>query len=65
MIKNLIKTALRHIRKHLGYSLLNIVGLTLGISSALFLIIYVTDELSYDRYHENAGQDLPCFSKNY
>ncbi len=56
MIKNLIKTALRHILKHPGYSILNILGLTLGISSALFLIIYVTDELSYDRYHENAGR---------
>jgi putative ABC transport system permease protein len=56
MIKNLIKTALRHISKHLGYSLLNVIGLTLGISSALFLIIYVSDELSYDRYHENAGR---------
>jgi putative ABC transport system permease protein len=56
MFKNLLKTAVRHIRKHLGYSLLNILGLTLGISSALFLIIYVSDELSYDRYHENADR---------
>jgi putative ABC transport system permease protein len=56
MIKNLLKVAIRHIRKHPGYSILNILGLTLGISSALFLIIYVSDELSYDRYHENAGR---------
>jgi putative ABC transport system permease protein len=56
MFKNLLKTAVRHIRKHFGYSLLNILGLTLGISSALFLIIYVSDELSYDRYHENADR---------
>ena len=42
--------------KHFGYSLLNILGLTLGISSALFLIIYVADEVSYDRYHENADR---------
>jgi len=38
MLKNLIKTAVRHILKHFGYSVLNILGLTLGISSALFLI---------------------------
>jgi len=56
MLKNLLKTALRHIRKHSGYSILNILGLTLGITSALFLIIYVSDELSYDRYHENADR---------
>jgi putative ABC transport system permease protein len=63
MIKNLIKTALRHIRKHSGYSLLNVLGLTLGISSALFLIIYVADELSYDRYHENAARIYRVSSK--
>ena len=56
MLKNLIKTAFRHILKHFGYSILNILGLTLGITSALFLIIYVADELSYDRYHENADR---------
>ena len=63
MIKNLIKTALRHIGKHPGYSLLNVLGLTLGISSALFLIIYVADELSYDRYHENADRIYRVSSK--
>jgi putative ABC transport system permease protein len=56
MLKNLIKTAVRHIVKHFGYSILNILGLTLGITSALFLIIYVADEVSYDRYHEKADR---------
>jgi putative ABC transport system permease protein len=56
MLKNLIKTAIRHIMKHLGYSVMNILGLTLGISSALFLIIYVADEVSYDRYHAKADR---------
>jgi putative ABC transport system permease protein len=54
MLKNLIKTVVRHILKHFGYSVLNILGLTLGITSAIFLIIYVSDEVSYDRYHEKA-----------
>ena len=61
MLKNLFKTAVRHMLKHFGYSVLNILGLTIGISSALFLIIYVTDEVSYDRYHEKADQDLQGF----
>ena len=63
MFKNLIKTAFRHITKHFGYSLLNILGLTLGISSALFLIIYVADEISYDRYHEKADRIYRVSSK--
>ena len=33
MLKNLLKTAVRHILKHFGYSILNILGLTIGISS--------------------------------
>jgi putative ABC transport system permease protein len=56
MLKNLIKIALRNILKDFGYSSLNIIGLTIGITSALFLIIYVTDEVSYDRYHEKADR---------
>ena len=56
MIKNIIKTALRHIFKYFGYSFLNIFGLTLGITSSLFLIIYVSDEVSYDSYHEKGDR---------
>jgi putative ABC transport system permease protein len=56
MFKNLIKTAIRNIFKDFGYSSLNIIGLTLGITSALFLIIYIADEVSYDRYHENVDR---------
>ena len=52
----MIIVALRNIRKDMGYSTINILGLTLGIASALFLIIYIADELSYDRYHEKAGR---------
>jgi putative ABC transport system permease protein len=63
MLKNLIKTAIRHIVKHFGYSILNILGLTLGITSALFLIIYVADEVSYDRYHEKADRIYRVSSK--
>lgn len=56
MFKNLLKTAIRNILKDFGYSSLNILGLTIGIASALFLIIYISDELSYDRYHEKADR---------
>ncbi len=56
MLRNLLKTAWRNIRKSFLYSLLNILGLSLAITGALFLIIYVTDEMSYDRYHDKAGR---------
>ncbi|MFO7371037.1 MAG: ABC transporter permease [Bacteroidales bacterium] len=56
MFSNLIKSTVRYIFRHFGYSLLNIVGLTLGITSALFLIIYAANEMGYDRYHEKADR---------
>jgi len=56
MFTNLIKTAFRNMSKKAGYSLLNILGLTLGIASALFLVMYVTDELSFDRYHDKSDR---------
>ncbi len=56
MFKNLLVVALRVLRKDLFYSLFNIVGLTIGITSSIFLLMYVLDELSYDRYHKNADR---------
>jgi putative ABC transport system permease protein len=56
MIKNLFLIALRNFKKDIGYSLLNILGLTIGITFSLFLIFYVRDELSYDRYNEKADR---------
>ena len=53
MIKNLLKTAFRSIVRDKGYSLLNVLGLTIGITSSIFLFLYILDELSYDQYHEN------------
>jgi putative ABC transport system permease protein len=51
MLRHLFTVASRNIRKHLQYSLLNILGLAIGLSSFLFILIYVMDELKYDRFH--------------
>jgi len=56
MFKNLLQTTFRNITHKFGYSFLNILGMTLGITSALFLILYVSDELSFDRYHEHGDR---------
>ncbi|MDB5223546.1 MAG: FtsX-like permease family protein, partial [Chitinophagaceae bacterium] len=56
MIKNLLIIAIRNFKKDKWYSLLNVLGLTIGITFSLFLIFYIKDELSYDRYHEKAGR---------
>ena len=54
MFKNLLKIAIRNIVKDKIYSVINILGLTIGITCSLFLLMYILDELSYDRYHDNA-----------
>jgi putative ABC transport system permease protein len=54
MLKNLLKISLRNLIKDKAYSSINILGLTIGITCSLFLLLYILDELSYDRYHKNA-----------
>jgi putative ABC transport system permease protein len=56
MLKNYIKIALRNLVRHKGYSFINIFGLATGIICCLLILVYVQDELSYDRYHEKADQ---------
>src|SRR5204862_3048280 len=56
MIKNLLLIAIRNFKKDKWFSLLNILGLTIGITFSLFLIFYIKDELNYDRYNEKAGR---------
>ncbi len=56
MLRHFLTIAIRNILKHFNYSLLNIVGLAIGIASFLFILIYVSDELKYDRFHEGYEQ---------
>jgi putative ABC transport system permease protein len=54
MLKNLLKIAVRSILKDRTYTAINVLGLTIGITCSLFLLMYIIDELSFDRYHKNA-----------
>jgi putative ABC transport system permease protein len=56
VIKNYLKIALRNIRKHKGASLINIVGLAIGIACSVLIILFVTYERSYDRFHDKADR---------
>jgi putative ABC transport system permease protein len=51
MIRNYILTALRSIMRQKGFSLINIMGLTIGLSVSFLILFYVFDELSYDKFH--------------
>lgn len=56
MFKNNLKIAFRNLLKNKGYSAINIFGLAIGLASCLLIALYVTDELSYDRYNKNADR---------
>ncbi len=56
MIKNIWLIALRNFKKDKWYSLLNVIGLTVGMTFSLFLIFYIIDELNYDRFNKNADR---------
>ena len=56
MLKNYLKLAVRNIMKHKFFSAINILGMSIGIAACLLILLYVVDELSYDRFHANADR---------
>ncbi len=56
MLKSYLKIALRNVKKSKTYSFINILGLAIGMACCILILFYVQDELSYDRYHENADR---------
>ena len=54
MLKNYLKIALRSLTKHKSYTIINLLGLTVGITACILICLYVQHELSYDRFHEKA-----------
>ena len=53
MIKNYFKTAFRQLKKNKGYSFLNILGLSLGMTCAMLILLWVNDEYQYNRFHKD------------
>lgn len=56
MIKNYLKIAIRNIIRHKAFALINIAGLAIGMTCSILILLWVRNELSYDRFHANAGQ---------
>jgi putative ABC transport system permease protein len=56
MFRNYFKTAWRHLLKNKFYSAINITGLAIGLAVGIMILLWVQDEMSYDRSSPNAGQ---------
>jgi len=53
MLRNYLLSAWRNILRNKLYTVLNIVGLSIGLATFIFILLYLRDELAYDKHHEN------------
>jgi putative ABC transport system permease protein len=56
MLKNYITIALRNLLRQKGFAIINILGLTIGLTVSALIILYIVHELGYDRFHANADR---------
>jgi len=56
MINNYLKISIRNLKKHAFYSIINVVGLSIGLACVILITLYVLDELNYDRHHDKADR---------
>lgn len=56
MLKRYFVVAIRNVLKHKFFAAINILGMTIGIAASLLIILYISDELSYDKFHKNADR---------
>ncbi|MTI88451.1 MAG: FtsX-like permease family protein [Balneolaceae bacterium] len=56
MLKHILLVIYRNIKRFKSYSFINIFGLALGMAVSILILLYIQDELSYDRYHDNSDR---------
>jgi putative ABC transport system permease protein len=65
MLKSFLQIAVRNFTKRKGYSILNLLGLTIGITCCLLIFEYVAHERSYDNFHEHADRIFRVQESDY
>ena len=56
MLKSYVVVALRNLWRNRGFAAINIFGLAIGIASSIFILLYVINELTYDRFHDKSDR---------
>ncbi|HEY2727434.1 MAG TPA: ABC transporter permease, partial [Parafilimonas sp.] len=64
MIKNFFKVAFRNLLRNKAFSIINIAGLTIGMASAILILLWVQNEMSYDRFHANGDRLYEVFGND-
>src|SRR5689334_14282770 len=65
MIKNYFKTAWRNIVRNKAFSVINIMGLALGLTCSLLIMLWVQDEKNVDAFHSNGKYLYQVYERNY
>ena len=56
MFKNYLKTSFRNLLRYKSYTFINVLGLTVGLVTSIFILLWIIDEVSFDRLHSNADR---------
>ena len=64
MLKNYLKITWRNLLRHKAFSIINIVGLAIGMASAALILLWVQNEMSYDQFHENKDRLYSVYNKS-
>ncbi len=64
MIKNYFKIAYRNIIRNKGFSFINIIGLAVGMASALLILLWVQDELQFDKFYSNTDRLYMMYNRD-
>jgi ABC-type antimicrobial peptide transport system permease subunit len=63
MFKNYLKVAFRNLWKNKGFSFINIIGLAIGMASAILILLWIQNEVSYDGFHEKKDRIYEAWNK--
>ena len=64
MLKNYFKIAFRNLWKRKGYSFINILGLTIGMASAILILLWIQNELSFDRFYKKSDRLYMMYNRD-
>lgn len=56
LLPNYLKTAFRNISRNKGYTFINVSGLAMGLAAFMFIVLFIRNEMSYDRFHTRADR---------
>lgn len=64
MFRNYLKIAIRNLLKNKGFSFINIIGLSVGMASAILIFLWIYHEMSYDQFHEKKDRIYEAWNKD-